>query len=695
MADDKIHLNADGPKAEEAATQFHARPRLANPLLDIALEYANRGWLVFPLRFGTKISHKSAQYSNGARWGATSDPAEIERDFRYWLDANIGLPCGAESGFFVLEVDTIAGGHKHDGAAHLAILESEHGPLPPTLEAESPSGSVHRYYRHPGRKVKCSSSEIGPGIDVKGDDGMVVAPGSIVPNKGVYRWRNDLEIASAPEWLLQRIERTNSPEPASESETEPQERFEPSLYTGDGTRSSRKAYAKYVLTNRLERLAATASGRRNTELNDAAFMLGRLAATGALNRVAVEEALYEAMRRNGYVEDKGERATRATIYSGFNDGLKYPWRWDGRRSEREYNKIPEGAWPFKSAKDFRTDYRKGWIIKNVLGPGEVSTWCGRPGAGKSSIGGDLALHVAAGRDWRGYRSKRKGAIIYFALERSDLVERRLNAQAEKYGIDPKTLPFHTVSVTIDMMSSGCVQGFIETIRAVEEKCGERVIMIVIDTTSKAIAAGCGDENQAKDKGILRANARRVLEHVKDLHVMLISHTGKDEDKLERGSNAGLGDDDMFVLLKGNVAVVVKRNDGPEGVLTPYKLVAVKVGVDEDNEDVTISIVDPDPEAAGPVNIRLDVKLPPQIQLSWQSLINAINDVGKPPPQHLGLPRSVPRVVTFDQWEERCKRDGICRKANSEALKKAIQRATERLRVEGLIGVDDEYVWPAF
>src|SRR5271163_2868463 len=35
-------------------------------------------------------------------------------------------------------------GHGVDGAASLAALQAKHGPLPQTLEAESPSGSVHR-----------------------------------------------------------------------------------------------------------------------------------------------------------------------------------------------------------------------------------------------------------------------------------------------------------------------------------------------------------------------------------------------------------------------------------------------------------------------------------------------------------------------------------------------------------------------
>ena len=42
----------------------------------------------------------------------------------------------------------------------LAKLEAQHGPLPATLEAMSPSGSVHRYFNHPGFYVIDSESVI-------------------------------------------------------------------------------------------------------------------------------------------------------------------------------------------------------------------------------------------------------------------------------------------------------------------------------------------------------------------------------------------------------------------------------------------------------------------------------------------------------------------------------------------------------
>src|SRR5258705_2202078 len=78
--------------------------------------------------------------------------------------------------------------------------------FPDTLEAESPSGSIHYLFRHPGFPVKNSESKLAPGIDVRGDGGMVLAAPSVKPGKGAYKWRNpDVPIADAPEWLLGKI----------------------------------------------------------------------------------------------------------------------------------------------------------------------------------------------------------------------------------------------------------------------------------------------------------------------------------------------------------------------------------------------------------------------------------------------------------------------------------------------------------
>ena len=180
-------------------------PTTHEPIVDHAIYYAlEPGWAVFPAPPGTKKSYKSADHSDGRAWGATKGTDEIKRDFERWPDANVGVVTGAISGIFVLEADT-KDGHDIDGIASLAELEAEHEPLPATRQAESPSGSIHYYFNHPGFLIKNSASAIADGVDVRGDGGMVIAPPSAKPGKGSYRWRNDLPIADAPQWLLDRI----------------------------------------------------------------------------------------------------------------------------------------------------------------------------------------------------------------------------------------------------------------------------------------------------------------------------------------------------------------------------------------------------------------------------------------------------------------------------------------------------------
>ena len=135
--------------------------------------------------------------------GSTNDLEEIKQDYRRTPHAGVGIPTGQVNGFFVVEADTNKG-HGVDGIKSMRELEERHGKLPPTLMAVSPSGSLHHYFKHPGGelKIKNSSGDLARGVDVRGDGGMVVAPPT-ERRDGRYRWLNDLEIADAPDWLVE------------------------------------------------------------------------------------------------------------------------------------------------------------------------------------------------------------------------------------------------------------------------------------------------------------------------------------------------------------------------------------------------------------------------------------------------------------------------------------------------------------
>src|SRR3954470_731877 len=70
---------------------------------------------------------------------------------------------------------------------------------------------------------------------------------------------------------------------------------------------------------------------------------------------------------------------------------------------------------------------KRWLIKGIFARGESSAWIAPPGGMKSALLASAAIHLSAGLDWFSHRNKETAGVVYFALERADLVRRRLQA----------------------------------------------------------------------------------------------------------------------------------------------------------------------------------------------------------------------------------------------------------------------------
>jgi hypothetical protein len=127
-------------------------------------------------------------------------PEEVARWFRR-RDANVGVVTGAVSNLVVLDVDP-----QHGGEDSLAALQAQHGPLPRTVEATTGGGGRHCYFAHPGGHVP-NRIGIAPGLDLRGDGGLVVAPPSVHPSGRPYTWvprgsPDELPLAPIPRWLL-------------------------------------------------------------------------------------------------------------------------------------------------------------------------------------------------------------------------------------------------------------------------------------------------------------------------------------------------------------------------------------------------------------------------------------------------------------------------------------------------------------
>ena len=155
--------------------------------LQTALELAELGNAVFPLLPCGKTPLTQRGFKD-----ATLDPTIISKWWTQWPDANIGLATGKISGCVVLDIDGA------DGESSLQTLKRELGPLAATCMARTGKG-IHLYFRYPdGKEIRCRTN-IAPGIDVRADDGYVVAPPSVHPNGPSYEWIGDeTEFAELP-----------------------------------------------------------------------------------------------------------------------------------------------------------------------------------------------------------------------------------------------------------------------------------------------------------------------------------------------------------------------------------------------------------------------------------------------------------------------------------------------------------------
>ena len=333
---------------------------------------------------------------------------------------------------------------------------------------------------------------------------------------------------------------------------------------------------------------------------------------------------------------------------------------------------------------------KPWLIKNVMARGETSSWVAPPGKGKSALLTEIAVHVAAGRDWRGFRSKGASGVVIFALERADLTNRRLTAHRLRDDL-PAELPIAVAGDVIDLMNKSSVDIILATVKEAEQYFGCEAGLAIFDTYAKAIAAGGGDESVARDQNIALANLRRVLDRA-HIHIAGIGHTGKDEERGERGSNARLADVDVMVQISGGetrTATVMKANDQPEGPLVSFQLEPFDFGRDEDGDPFRTFILSKD------IITGITAKashLSDQQRLALDALHETLLTHGRDAPAEFGLSRGI-KVAGADQWKAELHRRNVLDPGASNPRAR-FNELRNRLAAKWLIGMRDDLIWSA-
>lgn len=147
-------------------------------LLNDAIEYAKRGWFVFPTREKASkpftndkgkivIIPVKAPYLKGGFMGASTDIDKIKEWWTKYPNAGIGISCG-HSGLVVVDIDIKDG---RDGFRNFMSMNvSDEG----ALHAITPSGGTHIVY---SGNMK-SHANIKTGVDIRSQGAYIVAPPS-------------------------------------------------------------------------------------------------------------------------------------------------------------------------------------------------------------------------------------------------------------------------------------------------------------------------------------------------------------------------------------------------------------------------------------------------------------------------------------------------------------------------------------
>ena len=178
-----------------------------------------------------------------------------------------------------------------------------------------------------------------------------------------------------------------------------------------------------------------------------------------------------------------------------------------------------------------------WIQSTEIPANSLAILYGPSGSGKSFVALDYSLRIA-----------QQEPVLYVAAEGVEGYAARKIAWCRFHGLGAGHL--HFVPQAVNLLDPTGVELLIAACDQVQPV---RPVMIVIDTLARCMVGG--DENTARDMGLLVAGCDRVREAT-GATILLVHHTGK-SGLSERGSSAlraaasqmlELGDDDEILTL---------------------------------------------------------------------------------------------------------------------------------------------------
>lgn len=227
-----------------------------------------------------------------------------------------------------------------------------------------------------------------------------------------------------------------------------------------------------------------------------------------------------------------EKAERAS------DGSPYPAEVDEPDPDvfdSPHNGVPRIA-PFSHWRDLPPPE---YVIDGLIEHGGLSCIIGSPGVGKSTVGLDMACHIATGKRWQGRRTL-KTKVLYLPGEGLSGAVQRIKAWELAHDValdDDLLLGNGIILVAASNEAWGEVAAYIAR---------QGIGLVIFDTFAR-MSAGL-EENSATDVG----KAVRRFDKLKELTnagVCVVHHTAKGAPEVARGSSALNGALDSELLIR--------------------------------------------------------------------------------------------------------------------------------------------------
>jgi hypothetical protein len=312
----------------------------------------------------------------------------------------------------------------------------------------------------------------------------------------------------------------------------------------------------------------------------------------------------------------------------------------------------------------------------------------------------MAMCIATAMPFFSRRILTPGLVIYQAGEGGRGIKKRFRAWRQHFGVPKdKRVPVYILQSKVDIHShEGDTAKLIAEIQGISRLYNMPVVALFIDNLQKA--QGMADENSGRDMGTVMANVDRIAGAVPGTHVCLVHHMNAGGTKLRGHTSVYAGVDQVIIVTKDpesklRTAFLDKQKDDEHGARINFELMQVEVGRRAiDGKPVTSCVTLPlggalELKVAGKAGERT-INLTNQQKNILTALKNAIAEHGGPTPATLKLPRSITTVVEYRWWLQAFR--AIATEADDAAIKKAMQRAGEKLYSLSIIGRINPYVW---